>query len=93
MMKKLSFAELVSDLYEEFPKAKYSGAFEFTDPIYVLRDPELIKTVTVKHFDHFPNHKSFGDESIDPLFGCNLVSILILVWPCAKGHDDDIIVN
>ncbi|XP_046748376.1 cytochrome P450 9e2-like [Diprion similis] len=75
-----SLAEFFQDLYREFPNEKYFGAFEFGNPIYVLRDTELIKSVTVKHFDHFSNHKAYVDESVDPLFGGNLFSMTGERW-------------
>ncbi|XP_046747878.1 cytochrome P450 9e2-like [Diprion similis] len=80
VLKRKSFAKFIQDLYQEFPNAQYSGAFEFANPVYVLRDTELIKSVTVKNFDHFPNHKPFVDESMDPLLGGNLFSMTGERW-------------
>lgn len=42
-------------------------------PILYIRDPELIKLICIKDFDHFPEHYSFGSDSdIDPLWDRNL---------------------
>lgn len=44
-------------------------------PAITLCDPELIKDVLVKNFDHFTDHQSFIDENTDPIFGRNIVSL------------------
>ena len=46
--------------------------FEFLQPVYFVRDPELIKQITVKEFDHFVNHRMKMDEELEPLFGRSL---------------------
>lgn len=52
---------------------RYVGFVEGTTPIIMIRDPELIKAITVKDFDHFVNHKSFFVEDTEPLFGDSLL--------------------
>lgn len=37
------------------------GWFEFRTPQYIVRDPELIKQIAVKDFDHFTDHRYFGN--------------------------------
>lgn len=44
------------------------GMFDFRKPFYFIRDPEIIKQLAVKDFDHFENHRSFIDEDVDLLF-------------------------
>jgi cytochrome P450 family 9 len=48
---------------------------QFVNPFYVVRDLDLVKQITVKDFDHFLDHAGIIDETIDPLFGKNLVSL------------------
>lgn len=39
----------------------------------MIKDPELIKQICIKDFDHFPEHQSFGSEiKLDPLWDKNL---------------------
>lgn len=42
------------------------GAFDNRDPILMLRDPQLIKHVMVKDFDHFVNRRNIfaGDKNL-----------------------------
>ncbi|XP_011641127.1 cytochrome P450 9e2-like isoform X1 [Pogonomyrmex barbatus] len=68
--------EFVKDFYNLYPEAKYIGIYDIpTIPVIAVRDPELIKSIMLKHFDMFPDHRNFIDETQDPLFGKNLFSI------------------
>lgn len=49
-------------------------------PIIFLRDPELIKRLTVKDFDYFSDHRAIFDEKLDSLFGSSLVSLKGQKW-------------
>ncbi|KAJ8926642.1 hypothetical protein NQ314_020976 [Rhamnusium bicolor] len=54
--------------------------YEFYLPILVLKDPELIKQVTVKDFDHFTDHRSVIPDNIDPLWSKNLFALKGQKW-------------
>lgn len=41
----------------------------------MIRDPELIKQLTVKDFEHFTDHRPFVDPKSDPIWGNNLFSL------------------
>jgi len=64
-----SITENIKDIYNVHSEAKYVGMFDMTVPIIMIRDPELIKSITLKHFDMFTDHRSFVDENQDKLFG------------------------
>ncbi|XP_072749236.1 cytochrome P450 9e2-like [Anoplolepis gracilipes] len=70
-----SIADLVKNTYDLHPEAKYVGMFDMTTPIMVIRDLELIKSITLKNFDLFPDHRTFIEEHQDPLFGKNLFAL------------------
>ncbi|XP_076381351.1 cytochrome P450 9e2 [Megalopta genalis] len=72
---KITFAEQVDDLYKRHPDAKYMGFFDFLTPMLMIRDPELIKSVSVKNFEHFQNHRSMQADSSEPLFSKNLFAL------------------
>lgn len=48
------------------------GMFDFRKPMYFIRDPEMVKQLAVKDFDHFEDHRSFVDDDVDALFGNSL---------------------
>ncbi|CAD0199579.1 unnamed protein product [Chrysodeixis includens] len=60
------------DVYTAYPDEKYVGYLELTVPILMIRDPELIKNITIKDFDHFTDHREFFTEDSDPLFAGSL---------------------
>nr|XP_012223675.1 PREDICTED: cytochrome P450 9e2-like [Linepithema humile] len=80
LFRRQSVAELVKWIYDLNPDAKYVGMYDLTRPLTVIRDPELIKSITLKHFDTFPDHRAFIDETQDPLFGKNLVALRGKRW-------------
>ena len=41
----------------------------------MLRDPELIKQIAIKDFDHFTNHKQIIPDGIDEIWSKNLFSL------------------
>ncbi|XP_046959649.1 uncharacterized protein LOC124529784 [Vanessa cardui] len=79
-LRKTFFAEEMDRLYKLYPKERFVGRYEFTRPVLVLQDLELIKTITVKDFEYFTDHRQFIDEEVEPLFGRNLFSIRGEEW-------------
>ncbi|XP_012541574.2 cytochrome P450 9e2 [Monomorium pharaonis] len=71
----ISFPEFCQCMYNYFPNAKYNGAVDFFTPAVLLRDPELIREIIVKDFEHFMDHRLFIDESAEPLFGKNVFAL------------------
>ncbi|XP_051170806.1 cytochrome P450 9e2-like [Leptopilina boulardi] len=71
---------VIRELYNKYPNKKYFGFYDFMNPVIVLRDMELIKSVAVKNFDSFPDHRTFVKETWDPLFGRNLFSLKGEKW-------------
>lgn len=59
---------------------RFIGVYEFRNPIVLVNDPELIKQITVKDFDHFIDHRFTIDPNVEPMFGRNLVSIKGNKW-------------
>ncbi|XP_015177306.1 PREDICTED: cytochrome P450 9e2-like [Polistes dominula] len=85
ILRQKTLAEIAVDAYNVTPKeAKYIGFFIMMKPMIMIRDPELIKTITVKSFDHFPNHRGFADEGLDILFKKNLFALKDDKWKEAR---------
>jgi hypothetical protein len=69
LAKTKSLGDLIEDSYKKFKGSGIIGSFQFRTPVIVVYDPELIKLITVKDFDHFTDHFSVLTEEDDPLFG------------------------
>ncbi|XP_043511450.1 cytochrome P450 9e2-like isoform X2 [Frieseomelitta varia] len=80
IIRRHSFPEVIGKIYNSNPESKYVGFFEFDTPLLVIRDLDLIKSITVKNFDHFPNHRLAFDPDLDPLFSKNLFSLRDERW-------------
>ncbi|XP_055529196.1 cytochrome P450 9e2-like [Wyeomyia smithii] len=61
-----SFGGFVESIYNQFRGVKVFGMFDLNEPVFVLRDPALIKQVGVKDFDHFTDRVPvFGNTDHD----------------------------
>nr|ULR85501.1 cytochrome P450 [Spodoptera frugiperda] len=71
------FAYDVLKLYRTFPKDRFVGRYEFTNPRIMLRDLDLVKRITVKDFEVFLDHREFGG---DTFFGRTLILLKGEEW-------------
>jgi cytochrome P450 family 9 len=76
-MRKVSLHDSVIELYSQLDGHKIGGVFQLMQPVYLVRDPELIKHVTVKDFEHFVDLPFFIPEDVEP--------ILTKTLPALKG--------
>lgn len=51
---------------------RISGMFEFKFPSFFIKDPEIIKKLTVKEFESFAEHRALIPVESDPVFGRSL---------------------
>ncbi|CAG9828110.1 unnamed protein product [Diabrotica balteata] len=72
--------ETLQRIYQLAPNARYIGKYELTKPVLMIKDPKLLKQITVKEFDHFANHKPFIPEGVDPLWSNNLIALKDERW-------------
>ncbi|GAB0096690.1 hypothetical protein DMENIID0001_122330 [Sergentomyia squamirostris] len=79
-LQKKSFASVIKDLYSYYPNDKICGYYEMRKPTLILRDPELIKQMCVKDFEHFLDHRVSIDPKEEPIFGRNLLSLKGQQW-------------
>ncbi|XP_053685852.1 probable cytochrome P450 9f2 [Sabethes cyaneus] len=73
LLKQVSLPDFIKPLYDKYTGSKVVGLFDTNIPMYVLRDPELIKKIGVKDFDHFMDHR--------PLFGKNHADNSEMMFP------------
>ncbi|KAJ8664880.1 hypothetical protein QAD02_006542 [Eretmocerus hayati] len=72
--------EMMKDLYNYNPEPKYIGVFDFLTPVWLIRDPDLIKELTIKNFDNFMDRNEFFVDIHDPLFNNNLFTMRGEKW-------------
>lgn len=84
ILRKFTFGGFIEHIYNKYPSAKVFGMFDAITPIFVVRDPELIKKITIKDFDHFIDHRPiFGNGENDSpyvLFGKSLFAMTGQKW-------------
>ncbi|EFN63657.1 Cytochrome P450 9e2 [Camponotus floridanus] len=80
LFRRQSLAELIKSIYDLSPDAKYVGVYDSTKPLIALRDPELIKSITLKHFDMFMDRCIVIEETQDPFFGKNVSALRGEKW-------------
>lgn len=69
---KVTIAEYLKSLYDEYSDRPYVGMFSFDQPSLLVRDPELVKNILVKDSKVFPDHIMSVDVKLDPVFGNSL---------------------
>ncbi|XP_014476508.1 PREDICTED: cytochrome P450 9e2-like [Dinoponera quadriceps] len=85
ILRKQCFADILKNIYDLHHEAKYTGIFEYSLPTILLRDPELIKSITLQQFNIFPNHHNFISKDQDPLIGKNLFGLNDKRWRAVRG--------
>ncbi|GLH10353.1 Uncharacterized protein GBIM_15274 [Gryllus bimaculatus] len=74
------FFQMLRDQYEKGAGHGVYGVFEFTSPVLLIREPELLKAVAVKEFDSFTNHPTVQVGDADPIFSKNLFHLKDQDW-------------
>ena len=74
-MRKVSVHDSVIELYSLLDGHKIGGIFQLMRPVYLVRDPELIKHVTVKDFEHFVDLPIFIPEDTEPILTKSLLAL------------------
>lgn len=54
---------------------RYHGIHQFNQPNLIVKDPELLKNILIKDFDHFSDRRFSTSVEMDPLFAKNLLHL------------------
>ncbi|XP_054285819.1 cytochrome P450 6a8-like [Macrosteles quadrilineatus] len=65
LMGRKQLGEIYNDFYNKFKGERYFGVYEIRRPIFVVRDPQLIKHILTKDFNHFQNRFTIS-KSVNP---------------------------
>ncbi|XP_018561888.1 cytochrome P450 9e2-like [Anoplophora glabripennis] len=75
-----TWTDVVQSIYDQSPGTRYTGMYNFYYPLLVIKDPELLKQVAIKDFDHFTDHITFMPTDGDPLFSKSLFALQGREW-------------
>jgi cytochrome P450 family 9 len=76
---------MIGNLAKIVPKVlilscRYVGYMQFTTPVLLVKDLDLIKQIGVKEFEHFHDHMNFISPERDPLLSENLLNLTGNKW-------------
>ncbi|XP_016952967.1 probable cytochrome P450 9h1 isoform X1 [Drosophila biarmipes] len=63
------------ELNLKFSDSPVYGIYALRDPIFFIRDPEVIKLVAIKEFDHFANHHGMHNNVQESILSKSLISL------------------
>ncbi|XP_043279253.1 uncharacterized protein [Venturia canescens] len=66
---KISIGELYAEAYAQQKSNRYFGTYGFHKPCLVVADPDIIKYILTKGFNHFHDRGVYCNEKVDPLSG------------------------
>ncbi|KAG0701435.1 Cytochrome P450 9e2 [Chionoecetes opilio] len=58
----MSHTDFLFQFYRQLRNHKIWGIYEFFTPSLMIADPELLKHILVKDFEHFADRRMFGDQ-------------------------------
>jgi cytochrome P450 family 6 len=64
-----TISHVQEDFYKKLDGEKYGGIYALSIPMFIVRDPDIIKNMLVKDFPNFHNRGFFSDEEMEPLTG------------------------
>ncbi|XP_069676200.1 cytochrome P450 9e2-like [Periplaneta americana] len=80
LIKKQTFPDMILDVYGKHKQHACSALFMFQQPTIVLYDLDLIKTVAVKDFEYFTDHRTTVFDYGDPLWRKGLFTLKGRRW-------------
>ncbi|XP_061390038.1 probable cytochrome P450 9f2 [Musca vetustissima] len=80
VLRRKSMFDIFIEIYNKYD-GKIYGIFDQRQPMFLVRDPDLVKQIAIKDFDHFVNHRSiFGEEEGKNLFAASLFMMKDSKW-------------
>ncbi|KAH8291481.1 hypothetical protein KR054_012179, partial [Drosophila jambulina] len=62
-------------LHQKYSGSPVYGIYALRDPYFFVRDPELIKLIGIKEFDHFVNHNQMHNNMQESILSKSLISL------------------
>ncbi|XP_049764813.1 probable cytochrome P450 6a20 [Schistocerca cancellata] len=71
MIGKKHITEVIRDIYCQMEGQPFCGFYRFREPLLLVRDADLARTMLVRDFTSFHDNSFHVDENLDPLFARN----------------------
>ncbi|KAK9503566.1 hypothetical protein O3M35_010098 [Rhynocoris fuscipes] len=81
---KKSPGECHQEIYWQYPNERFVGIYQMRLPTLLIRDPELIKQILIKDFEHFMDRGFYTDEEREPLTA-HLVNLAGQRWKLLRN--------
>ncbi|XP_069689911.1 cytochrome P450 9e2-like [Periplaneta americana] len=78
--RKTAVSDHVRDMYDHLDRHPVGGIFQFLQPMFMIRDPALVRLVTVKDFEHFVDLPILIPEDAEPILTKNLQALKGQKW-------------
>ncbi|KAF2903666.1 hypothetical protein ILUMI_02507 [Ignelater luminosus] len=75
VFRKISFPNLLEEVYRLFYNNRYFGFYQFSTPTLIINDIDLIKQICIKEFDKFPDHADSLPKESDPFWNRGLFAM------------------
>nr|QYA71971.1 cytochrome P450 [Anoplophora glabripennis] len=81
---KKNLSEIYADIYHKYEDCPFVGIYRMSQPCLLIRDPEIIKNVLIKDFNHFTDNDIVVYEDLDPLLSHNTFILKGEPWKRAR---------
>ncbi|XP_068224105.1 probable cytochrome P450 6a13 isoform X2 [Palaemon carinicauda] len=82
---KMPFMEFFDDLYFNYNGRDFCGYYDFLQPGLFIGNPEIIKSILVKDFDHFADRRTFDLGKVNPIANDMLSNATGQHWRFIRG--------
>lgn len=79
------FMEFFDELYYQYNGSDFCGYYDFLKPGLFVGNPELIKSILVKDFDHFTDRRTFDLGKVNPIANDMLTNARGNHWRMIRG--------
>ncbi|KAH8277638.1 hypothetical protein KR018_002528 [Drosophila ironensis] len=80
MMGRLPVLKHMIELHLQYESCPVYGIYALRDAMFFIRDPELIKLIGIKEFDHFVNHNAMHNNMQESILSKSLISLTDGRW-------------
>nr|AVL92829.1 CYP450 [Locusta migratoria] len=71
MLARRHFSEVADDIYRQMEGQPFYGFYRVRQPVLMLRDPELVRTIMIRDFASFHDNFFHVNEELDPILARN----------------------